>query len=235
VAVGIDIRNAFNSVKWSDIMDALAGWGVPQYLQNLFRSYFSGRTGTVHANCAEGGSLEIEISGGVPQGSVVGPLLWNATFDAVLKTELPTGAKLLGFADDTMLVTRAKSTQELETLTNEALSLVEQRISDLGLQIAVEKTEAVLFTSRYKYARPAIKLCGSDVPLSTEMKYLGMVVDRSLLFKVQVRKAAARAAEIGNQLARIMPNVGCCRRWYTPCCCTEPLAGRTRSSSCRGT
>lgn len=208
VAVGIDIRNAFNSVKWSDIMDALAGWGVPQYLQNLFRSYFSGRTGTVHANCAEGGSLEIEISGGVPQGSVVGPLLWNATFDAVLKTELPTGAKLLGFADDTMLVTRAKSTQELETLTNEALSLVEQRISDLGLQIAVEKTEAVLFTSRYKYARPAIKLCGSDVPLSTEMKYLGMVVDRSLLFKVQVRKAAARAAEIGNQLARIMPNVG---------------------------
>jgi len=96
----------------------------------------------------------------------------------------------------------------LEDVTNEALSLVEQRITDLGLQIAVEKTEAVLFTYRYKYTQPAIKLCGGDVQLSIEMNYLGMVVDRSMLFKGQVKKAAARAAEIGNQLARIMPNVG---------------------------
>ncbi|KAE9525570.1 hypothetical protein AGLY_014097, partial [Aphis glycines] len=141
-------------------------------------------------------------------GSVVGPLLWNATFDTVLRTELPGGSKLLGFADDTILVTWAKSTQELEAVTNEALSLVERRITDLGLQIAVEKTEAVLFTSRYKYTQPAIKLCGSDVQLSTEMTYLGMLVDKSMLFKGQVKKAAARAAEIGNQLARIIPNVG---------------------------
>ncbi|KAL4131252.1 hypothetical protein QTP88_008590 [Uroleucon formosanum] len=208
LAVSIDVRNAFNTVKWSDILDALPRWRIPQYLLNMFRSYFSGRTGTVHANCAEGGTLEIEISGGVPQGSVVGPLLWNATFDAVMRTELPSGAKLLGFADDTMLVTRAKSTQELEAVTNEVLSLVEQRITGLGLQIAVEKTEAVLFTYKYKYTQPAIKLCGGDVDLSTEMNYLGMVVDRSMLFKGQVKKAAARAAGIGNQLARIMPNVG---------------------------
>ncbi|CAI6360923.1 unnamed protein product [Macrosiphum euphorbiae] len=208
LAVSIDIRNAFNSIKWSDIMNALLGWSVPQYLQNMFRSYFSGRTGTVHANCAEGGTLDIEISGGVPQGSVVGPLLWNATFDAVLRTELPSGAKLLGFADDTMLVTRAKSTQELEEVTNEALSLLEKRITDFGLQIAVEKTEAVLFTYKYKYTQPAIRLCGGDIQLSTEMTYLGMVVDKSMLFKGHVKRAAARAAAIGNQLARIMPNMG---------------------------
>lgn len=53
-----------------------------------------------------------------------------------------------------------------------------------------------------------IKLCGGDVQLSTEMNYLGMVVDWSMLFKSQVKKAAAKAAVIGNQLARIMPNVG---------------------------
>ncbi|KAL4125989.1 hypothetical protein QTP88_010221 [Uroleucon formosanum] len=174
----------------------------------MFRSNFSGRTGMVHANCVEGGIMEAEISGGVPQDSIVGPLLWNPTFDAVLRTELPSGAKLLRFADDTMLVTRAKLTQELKAVTKEALSLVEQRITDLGLQISLEKTEAVLFCSRFKYTQPVIKLCGSDVQVSTEMTYLGMVVDRSMLFKGQVKKAAARAADIGNQLARIMPNVG---------------------------
>jgi len=208
LAVSIDIKNAFNSIKWSDIMNALLRWSVPQYMLNMFRSYFSGRTGTVYANCAEGGMLEVEISGGVPQGSVVGPLLWNITYDAVLRTELPSGAKVMGFADDTMLVTRAKSTQELEAVTNDALSLLEQRITDFGLQIAVEKTEAVLFTCKYKYTQPAIRLCGDEVHLSSEMKYLGMAVDRSMLFKGQVKRAAARAAEIGNQLARIMPNMG---------------------------
>ncbi|CAI6370065.1 unnamed protein product [Macrosiphum euphorbiae] len=107
-----------------------------------------------------------------------------------------------------MLVTRAKSTQELEEVTNEALSLLEKRITDFGLQIAVEKTEAVLFTYKYKYTQPAIRLCGGDIQLSTEMTYLGMVVDKSMLFKGHVKRAAARAAAIGNQLARIMPNMG---------------------------
>ncbi|XP_022172379.1 uncharacterized protein LOC111035161 [Myzus persicae] len=105
-----------------------------------------------------------------------------------------------------MLITRAISTQEFKA--NEALSLLEQRITDFGLQIAVEKTEAVFFTYRYKYTKQPIKLCGGYVQHSTEMNYLGMVVDRSMLFKCQVKKTAARETEIGNQLARIMPNTG---------------------------
>jgi len=77
------------------------------------------------------GRMEVEISGRVPQGSVVGPLLWNATFDSVLRVPLPQGAKLLGFADDTydtLLVVSSKTVEELEALANNALRLVENRI-----------------------------------------------------------------------------------------------------------
>jgi len=47
LSVSIDIKNAFNSVKWSDILTALTRRRVPHHLLNMFHSYFSGRSGTV--------------------------------------------------------------------------------------------------------------------------------------------------------------------------------------------
>jgi len=88
------------------------------------------------------------------------------------------------------------------------LGLVAGKISDLGLEIATAKTEAILLTNRYKYAIPRIEIRGSPVTVSTEMTYLSIVVDKTLLFKAHVRRAAEKAQRVGTQLARLMPNVG---------------------------
>lgn len=101
------------------------------------------------------------------QGSVVGPLLWNITYNTVLKEELPQGCSLLGFADDTLVVVAAETVAGVEQRANQALEKISRRIGDLGLHIAAEKTEAVLFTSRYKYAFPNIKVCGAPITLQT--------------------------------------------------------------------
>jgi len=121
---------------------------------------------------------------------------------------LPLGAKLLGFADDTMLVVSSKSIAELETLTNNALRLVDGRITNLSLQIAADKTETVLFTRKYKHGTPIIKVGGKTIPITKEMTYLGMIIDSSLFFKEHVKAALSKAEKIAAQLARIMPNVG---------------------------
>lgn len=77
LAVSIDIKNAFNTIKWEDVLTAMADWETPPYLLRIFCSYFSDRKG----ECTTYGEepTEVDISCGVLQGSVVGPLLWNLT------------------------------------------------------------------------------------------------------------------------------------------------------------
>lgn len=174
----------------------------------IFGSYFSKRSGSIESRSLPGGTLEVGITGGVPQGSIVGPLLWNITYNSVLKEYLPEGCALLGFADDTLVVVAAKTIADLEQRANRALEKIAGKISDLGLQIAAEKTEAVLFTYKYKHAIPNINVCGMPIALSEQMIYLGMVIDKSCLFKAHIKKATEKADRIGASLARLMPNVG---------------------------
>lgn len=205
LAVSLDIKNAFNSVRWSDIAKSLVSWEVPGYIRRVFGSYLAERSGTLSA---AGSQLDISITSGVPQGSVVGPLLWNATYNEVLSEDLPHGARLLGFADDTMVLIAGESINILENRANEVLDIVSRRIANLGLEIAAEKTEAVLFTNKYKFDSPNVHLLGTQIRVSPEMTYLGIVVDRTLLYKPHVRRAADKATKISAQLARLMPNIG---------------------------
>jgi hypothetical protein len=205
VAISLDIKNAFNSIGWNEVMMALNHAEVPMYIKKVLQDYFSGRSAETTAGDQK---VEIQVSCGVPQGSVIGPFLWNLAYDRVLRLQLPSGSSLIGFADDTLVISSGKTIPDLERITNETLALVSDEIKDIGLTLAVSKTEAVVFTNKYKYDVPRIVLDGQVIQLKSEMKYLGIVVERSLLFKVHIEEAARKAEKMANALGRLMPNLG---------------------------
>ncbi|KAH8271160.1 hypothetical protein KR026_004254, partial [Drosophila bipectinata] len=105
--VTLDIRNAFNSANWTLIQRPSFLAGTPRYLQLILSSYLSDNTLLYDT---DEGPKSYKVTAGVPQGSVLGPLLWNIMYDKVLRIQLPTGCETASipslpslFADDTDL------------------------------------------------------------------------------------------------------------------------------------
>lgn len=208
VAVSLDIQNAFNTVGWDVIATALERMRFPPYIRKIVGSYLSGRVLIVRDDGA-GGPETVPVTCGVPQGSVLGPLLWNVAYDAVLRLPLPRGTITIGYADDTLIVAEGDTTEGAQNRTNAALVTVSKCIGDLGLRLAVQKTTAVVFTNRSWATFPRIRLGGETVALGHTLKYLGIVLDdKGVLYGTHFRAAADKAQRVLESLGRLMPNIG---------------------------
>lgn len=78
--------------------------------------------------------------------SVLGPLLWNIAFDVVLRLSMPKATITIGFADDKLIMAKEGTIFEVEGHDITALCVALECIRGLGLELAVEKIQAVMFT-----------------------------------------------------------------------------------------
>ncbi len=95
--------------------------------------------------------------------SVLGPLLWNITFDDILKEEVPPGVNVICYVDDTLVVTVENDIPTLERKVNTTLEVMTHWIESAGLNLATMKTEAVLFTRRRWFSPPSFRLNGEQI------------------------------------------------------------------------
>lgn len=146
VAISLDIKNAFNSLPWNSIINKAKDKNLPEYLVYILRHYLFERKISYH--CSDGLFRERDMYAGVPQGSLLGPTLWILTYDWVLQAVLRSRGRVLCYADDTFVMAWGNSPAEAAMECSLSTVAVTERIKRMGLVIAVDKTETIIFSKK---------------------------------------------------------------------------------------
>lgn len=202
----LDVKNAFNSLRWSDVLKSLReDFNIPAYLMRIMRSYLSDR---VLIYNSQDGTSEYEVTSGAAQGSILGPDLWNASYDGILRMEMPDGTFLVGYADDIAAVITARDTEGAERKLRQVMLRARDWLDSHGLQLAMQKTELLLLTRKNIPVEVDMRIDDILVKTKRSIKYLGIRLDTKLTYAEQIRHATTKASKITAQLSRLMANIG---------------------------
>ena len=205
-AVFIDLRKAFDTVDHETIAAKLKSFGIFDIELKWFQEYLRNRKQVV-AMDNELSDL-CGISTGVPQGSILGPLLF-----VLLMNDLPdhiNKCSVLMYADDTVLFYSSRDVQDIESVLTSDLGLVSLWLRDNSLFLHKDKTESVLFGTGARLANVSsfdVSINGHLIKRKMHFTYLGVVLDETLSFNEHVKHVLSKAGKRLGMLGRIRDNL----------------------------
>lgn len=185
----LDFAKAFDKVNHCKLTKKLYRLGVPFQVCSWIKDFLQGRSQRVVIDGEE--SDEIEVTSGVPQGSVIGPCLFLFYIN-----DLPNNlsSKVRLFADDTILYNTAQNKQTIQ----EDLEKLAAWEREWDMEFNVPKCEHITFSHKKHPSENTLYLHGIPIPKAKEVVYLGVTLKDNLSFSTHTSSIAGKAnAKLG--------------------------------------
>jgi len=207
VLIGLDLSAAFDTVDHGILLQRLQSeFGVTETPLAWLRSYLEGRTQFVKLGQHQSSVVGLDV--GVPQGSVLGPLLFAIYCSPVADVIGSHGVQFHQYADDTQLrlAMHADNTSDGLSVLAACTADVRQWYMQNGLQLNPDKSEALIVGTTNQLhavssAVTTVSVDGADLVVADVMKILGVILDRRLTFQKHAM-AVARSCNYHTQAIR---------------------------------
>lgn len=178
-AVFLDIAQAFDKV-WHDGLLFKVKRFLPHSFYNIIKSYLENRCFEVRVKNST--SNLFEINSGVPQGSILGPVLY-----LIFTADIPSspGVMTATYADDTAILAENVNPVVASDILQSHLNELQNWFDLWRIKINQTKSVHVTFTLR-RNSCPPVYIYNTMVPQADEAKYLGMRFDRRLTWQKHI-------------------------------------------------
>lgn len=186
----LDMSKAFDRVPHSDLIDKLVYFGVNYNITQWIRAYLTGRTQYVDIDGSK--SELLDVTSGVPRGSVLGPVLFLVYINDIAQN-INKDIKVRLFADDCLLYKEINNENDSKIL-NDALKVVECWCETSKMKINKEKTVVFRVTNKRKHVIACTYTLGSSILATVNsLKYLGVTIACDISWKEHVKKIGSTA------------------------------------------
>lgn len=195
LAVFLDLARAFDTVPHHKLLQVLKKYGLRGIALELLESYLTERYQMLRLNDIISEKQKIKI--GVPQGTVLGPLLFICYINGLLKL-LNINGQIISYADDTVIVFAGDTWEIVKKLAINGLIKVTNWLQNYKLTLNLNKTNYVAFSLTRKN-RPHfnnITIKNHSIQEVTHIKYLGIIIDQFLKWQPHMDYVSAKLRKL---------------------------------------